>query len=83
MPIRFLPIGGIGCVIDKFLINCLLRWLHKHIRLSVGFLNTAAGYVEVFGLNLDADKLAPHFRAGYAGCAGTHEGIEDGIAVIW
>lgn len=36
------------------------------------------GDVEILGFLLDADELATDVRTGHAGCAGTHEGIDNG-----
>ena len=50
--------------------------LGKHPLLPLRVFDALARYVEVFGLNLYADELAPEIHASHASCAGTHEGIE-------
>ena len=39
-----------------------------------------AGYVEILGFALDADKSSPEVHAGDARGAAAHEGVQDGVA---
>src|SRR5690606_23898719 len=63
----------------------LLLWggfgLGEEAGLPVGFLDAAAGYVEVARLDLDADELAAKVHAGNSGGAAAHERVEDGFSL--
>ena len=58
-------------------------WLDKHIGLLQGVGDSAAGDVEVFRLDLNADELAAELDGGNASCAAAHEWVEDTATIIW
>src|SRR5690606_23461471 len=67
--------------LEEVLLPGRLRPLDEQVSLSIGFLDAAAGDVEIRLVDLNAGEAAAELDGGNAGSPRAHKGINDGGAI--
>jgi hypothetical protein len=52
-----------------------------HMYLQLRFVDAAPSYLEVAGVNLNADEVALHLDTCHSSCPATHKGVKDGFSL--